>query len=181
MWAMSSTLSSQSGRVEWPKPGCEGAMTRRFCARRPRKGSAAVMPCELCRNRIGAPLPRSRISRSAPAIGIVVGLVVVATSFIGGTTALDVIRFKHSGRARAGPSWEMLLVRGRQSRRTRGLRFGETRQHFLREQLGRRLADVPGLAVPFAEKAQMQVIDAHIRQLLHLGGDRVGRAGDGGL
>ena len=66
------------------------------------------MPCELCRNRIGAPLPRSRTSRSTPAIEIVVGLVAVATSFIGGTTRHWMYRIKHNRQARAGPSWERL-------------------------------------------------------------------------
>ena len=32
MWAMSSTLSSQSGSDDLPKPGCDGAITRRSFA-----------------------------------------------------------------------------------------------------------------------------------------------------
>ena len=73
-------------------------------------------------------------------------------------------------------------LRGPRHRRLRRrLRFLKARHHLLREQLRRGLADVTGLAVDLAHKAQMQVIDAHVRQLPHLGGDRIGRTGDGQL
>jgi hypothetical protein len=78
------------------------------------------------------------------------------------------------GMCRGGNRAERLrLDRGCQNGPPRGL--DKARQNLLREQFGRGFADVPGLAVPFAKKAQMQVIDPHIRQLLHLGGNRVGR------
>ena len=34
-------------QAEWPKPGCDGTMTRRFLASKPRNRSAGVMPWEL--------------------------------------------------------------------------------------------------------------------------------------
>src|SRR5262249_47597224 len=69
MWAMSSTLSSQSGSDDFPKPGCDGAIMRRSRAMRSMKGMSGAMPAPPCRERMGAPGARSgraRTSRARP-------------------------------------------------------------------------------------------------------------------
>src|SRR5580704_17450552 len=64
---MSSTLSSQSGRLEFPKPGCEGAMSRRLFARRGTKGCSSAKPPPPCRKSSGRPRPASKTSISTSA------------------------------------------------------------------------------------------------------------------
>lgn len=49
----------------------------------------------------------------------------------------------------------------------------EPRHDLFRKQRGGGFTDVPSLAGPFADEAQMQMVDAKIGQFLHLGGDRV--------
>src|SRR5271169_2672759 len=54
---MSSTLSSQSGRLDLPKPGCVGTTMRRFCASGATNGCRWSKPPPPCRNKIGRALP----------------------------------------------------------------------------------------------------------------------------
>ena len=65
--AMSSTLSSQSGRLDLPKPGCDGAMRRRRAANGGTKGCAGSKPLAPCSHSSGWPRPASNSSTSMPA------------------------------------------------------------------------------------------------------------------
>src|SRR5271166_2666945 len=67
---MSSHVSIQSGRVERPKPGCEGAISRCLADSKRTNGCSGSKPPPLWRNRSGGPSPNSNSSSSTPAIAM---------------------------------------------------------------------------------------------------------------
>src|SRR5579863_6026571 len=69
---MSSILSSHSGRLDLPKPGCDGTISRCCAANRATNSWRGSKPCPPCSQKSGAPSPESNNSRSTPAIFIVV-------------------------------------------------------------------------------------------------------------